>query len=166
MKLSDYKNMNEFLTVLFSFFKENGIVSSIEPIEDYDRLLERILECEFNYISYYPGMYCADFKLSEKIDEGEVYYFMFGSREESASLLIDLGERNLSSFFNFSWNIDKHPPFLKDFSDGNGRIKIESEVPEYVVEYLEEKDVADFDEFTSYLERNREQGRLNVVEVE
>ena len=165
MKLSDYNNLKEFLTVLFSFFKENGIVSSIEPVEDYDKLLERILECEFNYISYYPGMYSADFILSERIEVGEVYYFIFGSTEAGGSLLIDLGERELSSFFNFTWNNEKHPPFLMDFKK-DGKIIINSEVPGFEAEYLEEKDVLTFDEFISYFDSNRGQGRLNVVVVE
>jgi hypothetical protein len=166
MKVADYKNLNAFLTVLFSFFKENGIVSSIEPVEDYDRLLERILECEFNYISYYPGMYCADFKLNKKIEEGEVYYFIFGNKKESASLLIDLGERNLSSFYNFSWSNEKHPPYLKDFADADGNIKIDSEVEGYEIEYLNEKDILSFEEFKKYLEEHNKQGQLNVIEVE
>ncbi|HPS57644.1 MAG TPA: hypothetical protein PK514_06005 [Spirochaetota bacterium] len=166
MKLSEFKNTKKFLTILFNFFKENGIISSIEPVENYDRLLERILECELSNISYYPGMYCADFKLREKIEKGEVYYFIFGTGDESASLLIDLGERDLSSFFNFTWNIEKHPPYLKDFIDDNGGIKLESEVPGYDSEPLEEKDVISFDDFKEYLDKNREQGRLVIVEVE
>jgi len=166
MKLSEFKNTNKFLTTLFNFFKENGIVSSIEPVEDYDRLLERILDCEFNYISYYPGMYCADFSLRKRIEEGEVYYFILGRGEKSASLLIDLGEGELSSFLNFTWNIDKHPPFLKDHADDKGKIKIESEVPGYDAEPLEEKDVISFDDFKKYLDKNQEQGSLVVVEVE
>jgi len=166
MKVVDYKNLNEFLTVLFSFFKENGIVSSIEPVEDYDKLLERILECEFNYISYYPGMYCADFKLSKKIEEGEVYYFIFGNREESASLLIDLGERTLSSFFNFSWSNEKHPPYLKDFADADGNIKLDSEIEGYEIEHLQERDILSIEEFKKYLQNNKSQGQLKIVEVD
>jgi len=166
MKIYDYKNLNLFLTVLFNFFKENGLISSIEPVEDYDRLLERILDCEFNYISYYAGMYCTDFKLSKRIEEGEVYYLIFGSEKDSASLLIDLGERELSSFFNFTWNNEKHPPYLKDFTDENGEIKIESEVPGNDAEILKDEDIMTFDDFDIFLKLNKEQKQLTFIEVE
>lgn len=165
MKLSDYINLKEFLTLLFAFFKENRIVSSIKPVDDYNLLLDRILESEFNYISYYPGMYSVDFKLSDRIGTGEVYYFIFGSRENGGSMLIDLGERELSSFMNFSWNNEKHPPFLMNF-EKDGKIMINSEVTGFDAEYLAINDVCNLKEFTSYLVRNREQGRLNVVVVE
>ena len=166
MKICDYKNLSFFLATLFTFFKENGIEPSYNDIDDYDKLLERIIESEYIKMSYYPGMYCVDFKLKEKIEKGEVYFFIFGSENNSSSLLLDLGEKGLVSFFNFSWDLDKHPPFLKDFADINGRIKISPEVPGYDSDYLSINDVMTFEEFQDYLSKNREQRFLNVIEVE
>lgn len=167
MKIREYKNLNLFLSVLFKFFKENGIESSIMPVEDYDILLKRILDCEYKGLSYHPGMYYVDFKLPEKIDEGEVSMFNFGRENTHGStLLIDLGENDLVSFFYFSCDFDKHPPYLKDFADENGRIKVSPEVEGFEVEYIYAKDVMEFDEFSTYLNNNRKQKHLNVVVVE
>lgn len=165
MKLSEFENLNKFLSVLFAFFKENGIDSSMKPVEDYNLLLAKIINSEFNHISYNPGIYSADFILNTRIEVGEVYYFIFGSTEAGGSLLIDLGERGLSSFFNFTWDNEKHPPFLMDFKKDD-KIIINSEAIGLEAEYLEEKDVLTFDEFTRYLDMNSGQGRLNVVVVE
>ena len=149
MKISEYTNLNEFLTVFFNFLKENGIHSSMKPVENYTMLLARILKSKFNHISYNPGMYSADFILSERIEVGEVYYFIFGSTEAGGSLLIDLGERELSSFFNFTWDTERHPPFLKDFIDGSGRLKLNSEVQRGNAEFLDENDIFSFEEFST-----------------
>lgn len=167
MKISEYKNLNRFLTILFTFFKDNGIVSSMYPMDDYDAMLKRILECEYETMSYYPGMYCLDFRLPERIKEGEVYMFIF-CRENSfgSSLLIDFGERDLVSFFNFSCDFEKHPPYLLDFADDNGRITVSPEVTGYDVEYLHADDIMPFDEFIIYLNKNNKQKDITLIEVD
>ncbi|NLV68031.1 MAG: hypothetical protein GXY14_10205 [Spirochaetes bacterium] len=123
---------------------------------------------EFTEVSVveWAGMYCADFKLSERIEDAEIYLFIFGSRANGGSILIDLGERELSSFFNFAWDTNGHPPFLKDFTNGKGLLKSNSEVQGNDVESIEEKDIFSFEEFKDYLKSHRGQGRLNVVVVE
>lgn len=167
MKLREYNNTNMFLSILFDFFKENEIESSIIPVEDYDVFLERILDCEFKGLSFHPGMYYVDFKLPERIDAGEVMMFNFGRKNSHGStLLIDLGENDLMSFFYFSCDFDRHPPYLKDFTDENGRIKVSQEVLGYDADYIYENDIMSFDEFLIYLKNNREQKNLNVVVVE
>ena len=167
MKISEYKNLNRFLTLLFTFFKENRIESSIYPMDDYDGMLERILQCEYETMSYYPGMYCVDFRLPERIEEGEVYMFIFGKENSSgSSLLIDFGERDLVSFFNFSCDFEKHPPYLLDFADDKGRIAVSPEVAGYDVEYLNTDDIMPFDEFIIYLNNNRTPKHLNMVVVD
>jgi len=166
MKIRDYKNLRLFIETLFSFFNENGIESLYDDIDDYDKLIERILDSEYIRMSYYQGMYCVDFKLNKKIEEGEVYIFMFGNKENSSTLLFDLGERELSSFFNFSWKTEKHPPYLKDFADTTGMIKISPEVPGYEADDLSINNVMTFEEFQVYLDNNREQKLFTVIEVE
>jgi len=167
MKISEYKNLTRFLTILFTFFKENRIESSVYPMDDYDGMLERILQCEYENMSYYPGMYCVDFRLPERIEEGEVYMFIFGKENSSgSSLLIDFGERDLVSFFNFSCDFEKHPPYLLDFADENGRIMVSPEIPGHDVECLNADDVMTFDEFIMYLNNNRNQKHLNMIVVD
>lgn len=167
MKIRDYKNLNLFLEILFEFFKENKITSSLEPVEDCDLLLERILDSEYTGKSYYPGMYYVNFKLPERIEEGKVSMFNFGRQNtHGCSLLIDLGENDLMSFFYFGCDFEKHPPYLKDFTDGNGRIKVSPELEGCEVDYIHEKDVMSFDEFITYLDNNRMQKLLNIVSVD
>lgn len=167
MKISEYKNLNRFITILFTFFKDNSIESSVYPMDNYDAMLERILDCEYESMSYYPGMYCVDFRLPERIEEGEVYMFIFGKDNSyGSSLLIDFGERDLVSFFNFSCDFEKHLPYLIDFADENGRITVSPEIPGYDVEYLQAEDIMPFDEFIIYLNNNRMPKKLNMIVVD
>lgn len=167
MKISEYKNLTRFLTILFNFYKENCITSSIYPMDDYDGMRDRILDCEYKSISWDQGMYCVDFNLPERIEDGEVYMFISGNEDSSGiSLIIDFGERGLVSFFNFSCDSEKHPPFLLDFDDDTGLITISSEVQGYDVEYFNAEDIMTFDEFIIYLNDNRKPKHLNMIVVD
>lgn len=171
MKIAEYQNLNLFLTMLFTFFKKHGIQSSISCVEnyidDYDGMLGRILECEFKDMSYYPGMYCVDFIPPGRLSEGEVYMYLFGNENtKGSSLLIDFGENDLVSFFNFTFDSEKHPPYLKDFADEKGRIKVHQEVRGCETEHLFNNDIMSFDEFTAYLNNNNKRKFLNMIDVD
>ena len=168
MELRKYKNITRFLVTLFNFFKENEIGSSLQPVEDYDILLERILESKFLNFHYNPGIYSIDFRLRKKVEKSEVYMLIFGegSSDKSAHLLIDLGERDLTSFISFSIHGEKHPPFLMDFVDEHGKLKIE-----YTDGSAEEQnpdgfDIMTFEEFALFLAEYNRQKKIKWIEVD
>ena len=52
MKISELKNTSLFLRIIFDFFIDNGIRSSIMEVSDYNLLLERILSSEITEYIY------------------------------------------------------------------------------------------------------------------
>ncbi len=152
MKISELPNLKLFLSILFKFFKENQIESSLQPINDYNLLLSRILDSELISYSCHPNIeyYGINFKLEKKIDESEIYMLIFGNRksDKSCFLLIDIGEKDLTSFFTFSWHQEKLPPFMADFeNDGADQIMT-------------------LEDFRIFLEANKEQKNLTWINVD
>lgn len=171
MKISECKHLNEFLCILFEFFKKNRIESSLEPIDDFDKLLYRILDSEFINYDCIPGFeqYSIEFKLNQQLNDAEVYFIIFGNNEgnNNSSLLVELGERELNSIIKFSWYEDIMPPFLKDFIDKENKLLI----THTATETDEHKNVCDndfmsFDDFKLFLDKNKEQKYLKWVEVD
>ena len=152
MKISELKNLELFLTTLFQFFKLNNIQSSIQPVDDYDYLLSRIFNSEFLSYNCSPNIehYGIDFKLSQRIEEAEVYMFLFGKNEnnESSFLLIDFGEKDLISFFTFTWNQKILPPFMADFKND------------------EADEIMTFEDFKIFLEANKKQKKLTWIALD
>lgn len=157
MKIAEYRNLNIFLTVLFNFFNDNEIGSSTSPVDDYDELLEKILNAEFiscrcNRETEHYGI---EFRLSHSIEKPEVYTLNFGEYgdDRSPGLLIDFGERDHTGFFTFRWNEGMLPFFLIDFMDESGMLVAENSDGAYEGHFSID-DFMDIYEFIAFLQSN------------
>jgi hypothetical protein len=155
MRLRTCKNLEQFLNILFSFFKNNSIQSSLHPVQCHEDLLDMLLNSKFiQFKKKGPAEFIVDFKLNRPIDRDYVYYFIFGNdnnTEESGSLLIDLSGKSVS-FICFTCCCTEDDFSIRDI------------IPDTVEE--EQKDNITFDKFIGFLNRNSLQKILNFIEVE
>lgn len=171
MKLSEYKNLNRYLHSLFEFFKENRLISSVQEIDDYDKMLKNILDSEFAGYSCNPGIetYSISFKINHNIDDDEVYMIIFGNEGDKGSsyFLIDISKSadKYNSFFSFSWHGVKLPPFLNDFKNEHGMMMTDNFDGTYEFRFSEDQ-IMTFDEFESYLSKNGKQKDLKWIVVD
>jgi len=156
--------------MLFNFFKENGITSDLKQINDYDDLMKRILESEFISFNFNPSIenYGIDFKLSQRIEEAEVYMFNFGKSEntKSSSILFDFGEREFTSFLTFSWYEEKLPPFIKDFLNEESKIILSDDDENLMEPDLFWTETMSLDQFKLFLTENCKQKHVTWVAVD
>lgn len=157
MKIADYRNLNIFLTILFNFFMEYKILSSVKPVDDYIELLEKILNAEFVCYRCSPGIeqYSVDFMLSHPPGKKEIYLLNFGKpcSNKSPGLLVNLGERGRVGSFSFSWYENRLPLFLKDFIDGSGMLVTENSDGIYERNFSV-NDIMNIYEFIAFLQKN------------
>jgi hypothetical protein len=161
MKIFQYENLTKFLNMLFEFIKENYSGPVNGKINNYDEMLNIILNSEYTGFNCRrdTDQYSVDFSLTQKIDKEEVYMFLFGKDESYGdnSLEIDLQEMGLNSYFTFSWNEQKLPPFLTDFVDNEGRLLISYADGSNENKLIDGGKYMTFDEFQVFLNRNRKQ---------
>ncbi|HRX16103.1 MAG TPA: hypothetical protein P5123_07305 [Spirochaetota bacterium] len=177
MKLKEYKNLSNFLNVLFDFFKENNLTGNFYYENDTDKLKNILLESQFvSYnLSPFIDQYSIDFKTDNNANNANianqsfVEYIIFGSEHDNKStgLLIDVSEKGSScnSFFQLSWYEELFPPFVYDFFDSDGMLTINHYEKESKVK-IEPKEIMSFDDFEKHLKKNRFKKNLNVIDVE
>jgi len=171
MKIRDYKNLNLFISMLFEFLEKNRISSSIMPVKNYRGLFDTILESEYTGYNCQDGIesYTIYFKPDLPIEDSEIYMFLFGEKEKERScyVMIEMmkSDEPFESRLSLSWHEDKLPPHLADFRDNSGMLKTENYdgISESI---FSDDEIMGFEEFKSFLTRNRTQKDLRYVIVD
>ncbi|MBN2040866.1 MAG: hypothetical protein JW864_12555 [Spirochaetes bacterium] len=154
MKISEYKNLTEFLNIVFDFIRKDHDKPSHETIRSYDDMLNLILDSEYVGFTCRRDIdeYSVDFRLNQTMGKPKVFIFIIGGTGgfSENSLEIDLQDTG-NSYFIFKWNAQKVPPFLMDFADNEDRLQITHSDGSTENKFIEIGKYMAFDKFRLYL---------------
>ncbi len=149
-RIKDHLLLAKCITILFNFFKQNEIGSSVDQVSSYESLLKIIIESKVTNFSFNPNTdeYTISIKPKISATSSSVYFFVFGNTIINNYLLVEMDEENIQSRIKLSLNCDKYLPFIAKY--------------EYEIESSQ---IMSLDEFVAFLEKNKRPGRLKVIEV-
>ena len=155
------------MRMLFEFFEENNIISSLSDDLDFHdkRLLLLNIEPDECYICGHTGSINISLSVPDSTFEEDdlISFYIFGNGEEENSLLLDYCKGNC--FIMLELYCEKYPPLIIDFVSPDNTINEKSAYGTSEIR-IEESQIMSMDEFKSFLENNSIQGRLNFIEVE
>ena len=127
MKLNEIKNFPETFSIIFDHFEKYNIESSWNTVESYKNIYDKIMNSEFDDISYLMNThsYHIDFFAPDNFLKDKAFIIMCKdvSKKNFIDLLIDFSDSERISFIKIEFSFDKHPPFAKSLIK-NDKFKI------------------------------------------
>jgi len=167
MKLSELRYFPIFLEVLFDFFKEFNITSCVSPLTDLDGMRRRLLESEVLKKSYLRSINQFSIDVNfQNGDEDDVYYFLFGRSDSvlPSGFLLDVWYR--IGFLTIEIDDEKYPPFVRDFLNKSGEMKMSFITGEDELSNVDENEIMSMDDLKSFLRANSMRKDVTWIEVD